>query len=203
MDARDRRKQDQRGQIIVFCCLVAALGMLGASFAAVPLYRMFCQVTGFGGTTQVATAAPDIVLDRKVVVRFDSNVSRELPWRFVPAQRSVKVRLGERTLVAYRATNLSDRPLVGTATFNVTPDKVGSYFDKLQCFCFTEQRLEPGETVDMPVTFFVDPALADDPLLDEVKTITLSYTFYEAKKATAALDAGGASVRQGDAARTN
>lgn len=157
------------------------VGMLGMAYASVPLYEIFCRVTGFGGTTQVATGDADRVLDRTMTVRFDSNVNQELPWKFAPAQRSMPVRVGETNLAFYRATNTGRETLVGTATFNVTPDKAGRYFDKIACFCFTEQVLKPGETVDMPVSFFLDPALADDAKMDGVTTVTLSYTFFRAQ----------------------
>lgn len=161
--------------------LIAAgvvVGMVGMAFAAVPLYELFCQVTGFGGTTQRADFAPDEVLDREVIVQFDSNTNPSLAWEFKPAQRRVRVNVGEPAEIYYVATNLSDTPTTGTATFNVTPETVGGYFMKIQCFCFTEQTLEPGESVEMPVLFYVDPSIADDPNLDYVDTITLSYTFY-------------------------
>jgi cytochrome c oxidase assembly protein subunit 11 len=160
---------------------IVALGMLGMAYAAVPLYQMFCRVTGYGGTVQRAVAPSATVLDRKITVRFDANISG-LGWEFVPAQRTIDVRIGETTLAFYRATNTSDRPLTGTATFNVSPDVTGAYFNKLACFCFTEQRLEPGQTVDMPVSFYVDPAIVTDKDGRWVKEITLSYTFYPVEK---------------------
>ena len=162
------------------------VGMLGMAYASVPLYEIFCRVTGFGGTTQVATAGADRVLDRTMTVRFDSNVNPELPWRFEPAQRAMKLRVGETRLAFYQATNTGSETLVGTATFNVTPNKAGLYFDKIDCFCFTEQVLRPGETVDMPVSFYLDPALAEDRKMDGVTTITLSYTFFRAQDQTKA-----------------
>jgi cytochrome c oxidase assembly protein subunit 11 len=160
--------------------LVLAAAMLGMAYAGVPLYEMFCKATGFGGTTQVATSAPGRVLDRTVNVRFDASRDGNLPWKFEPLQREVQVRLGEEKLIFYRATNLSQRPIVGTATYNVTPEIAGAWFNKIQCFCFTEQLLMPGESVDMPVTFFVDPDMAKDRKYDKVHAITLSYTFFEA-----------------------
>ena len=153
-------------------------GMVGLSYASVPLYRLFCQVTGYGGTTQVATEAPREVLDRVITVRFNADTAPGLAWSFEPVQRDMTVRIGESALAYYRARNLTDRPLVGMATFNVTPDKVGQYFDKIACFCFDQQRLGPGETVDMPVSFFVDPSLARDRGMKDVSHITLSYTFF-------------------------
>ena len=156
-----------------------AAGMVGAAYAAVPLYEVFCQVTGYGGTTQTAEAAPAVTLDRKITVRFNADVGKALPWRFAPAQDRVELKIGEQVLAFYRAKNLSGRTITGTAAFNVTPAKAGQYFNKIACFCFTEQELKAGAEVDMPVTFFIDPAIADDPNLNEVTTITLSYTFFE------------------------
>lgn len=153
--------------------------MVGASFAAVPLYEIFCRVTGFGGTTQIAETTPGNVLQRQMTVRFNADVDRGLPWRFEPVQGRVQLKVGEQRLAFYRARNTTDRVITGSATFNVTPLKAGQYFNKIACFCFTEQRLEPGQEVDMPVSFFIDPAIADDPNLDDVTTITLSYTFYQ------------------------
>jgi cytochrome c oxidase assembly protein subunit 11 len=170
-----------RHRKIVLPLAAMVAGMVMLAYASVPLYRLFCQVTGYGGTTRVANAPPaDGVIERAVTVRFDANVNRELAWSFEPAQASLTVKLGEQGLAFYRATNLSARPLVGTATFNVMPDKAGRYFNKIQCFCFTEQRLEPGESVDMPVLFFIDPEMAKDRHAGSVKTITLSYTFFPA-----------------------
>tara|TARA_R110002073_G_scaffold12942_2_gene55958 strand:- start:448 stop:1035 length:588 start_codon:yes stop_codon:yes gene_type:complete len=160
-------------------------GMIALSFAAVPLYRIFCQVTGFGGTPQIVEAGSVPMLDRQITVRFNADTDRNLGWRFQPVQQSVRLKLGEQALAFYRARNLDDKPIVGTATFNVTPLKAGQYFNKIECFCFTEQRLEPGQSVDMPVAFYVDPRLNDDPSMVNVETITLSYTFYEAVDATA------------------
>jgi cytochrome c oxidase assembly protein subunit 11 len=152
--------------------------MVGLAFAAVPLYRLFCQVTGFGGTTQVAETAPAVAGERVIKVRFNADVQRDLPWRFQPEQREVSLRVGEPGLAFYRAENLSERAVTGAATFNVTPLKAGQYFTKVQCFCFDEQKLAPGETARLGVSFFVDPAILADRNLDEVTTITLSYTFF-------------------------
>lgn len=158
------------------------VGMVGVSFAAVPLYSLFCAVTGFGGTTRQADAAPGASAEhRSFTVRFDSNVSEGLDWKFVPAVNTTKVEVGVENLAFYRATNTSDAPLVGTAAFNVTPHKAGPYFMKIDCFCFTEQVLQPGQTMDMPVQFFLDPELMKDPKMDGVTTVTLSYTFYPAE----------------------
>lgn len=179
-NAARRAKRNRRTAVIT---LAVVFGMVGASFAAVPLYRWFCQVTGYGGTTQRADAASDRILDRVVTVRFDANIDESLGWTFEPAQRSVSVRLGETALVDYTAVNNTAHDTMGTAVFNVTPEAVGRYFSKIQCFCFTEQRLAAGESATLPVLFFVDPALADDPILDYIDTITLSYTFYPANPA--------------------
>lgn len=153
-------------------------GMIMLSFASVPLYRMFCQVTGFGGTTQNAGSLPPVVLDRQVTVTFNADTDPKLPWKFHPLQSSVKVRLGEQMLVAYEAENLSADSITGMATYNVTPFEAGQYFHKIQCFCFNSQTL-PGKTVvKMPVSFYIDPKMNDDPQLNDVKFITLSYTFF-------------------------
>lgn len=153
--------------------------MASLSFAAVPFYDWFCRVTGFGGTTGVASAAPDTILDQTVVVKFDASIERGMPWEFRPTQRQMTVRIGENALAFYEAYNPTDRPVAGTASFNVAPEAAGGYFDKIACFCFTEQVLQPGERVQMPVSFFVDPAIVNDPEGSFVKEITLSYTFYE------------------------
>ena len=163
----------------IFAVALVGCGMLGLSFAAVPLYDLFCRVTGYGGTTQVAASGAGQILDREMVVRFDSSVNRKLPWHFTPEVVKLKVRVGETNLASYTATNQGDAPLVGTATFNVTPDKMGQYFNKIECFCFQEQLLEPGESMSMPVTFYVDPEIINDKYAKEVKTITLSYTFFK------------------------
>lgn len=165
---------------VVLPLVMVVVGMGCVAFASVPLYRLFCQVTGFGGTTQRAEVAPTETADRVVTVRFDATVA-DVPWDFQPEQRAVQVKVGETALIAYRAHNRSQADIVGTATFNVSPPKAGQYFDKLQCFCFSEQVLRAGETVDMPVSFFVDPAILKDRNLDDVNTITLSYTFFRAK----------------------
>ena len=159
------------------------LGMLGMAFAAVPLYQLFCQVTGYGGTTQRSELLADEILDRLVTVQFDSNAAAELGWDFRPRDRRVSVRVGEPIEIVYLATNNSDRPTTGTALFNVTPETVGGYFVKVACFCFTEQTLAPGETAEMPVLFYVDPSIDDHRDLDYVDTITLSYTFFAVPEA--------------------
>lgn len=167
----------RRNAPVVLTSLAAVAAMVGLVAASVPLYDLFCRVTGYGGTTKVADHAATPT-NRPITVRFDASKAKDLPWRFRPAQNKVETHLGEQVLVFYTATNTSDRAVVGTATFNVTPAKAGQYFNKVQCFCFTEQRLEPGQSVEMPVTFFVDPGLALDETTNEVTTITLSYTFY-------------------------
>ncbi|WP_291717754.1 cytochrome c oxidase assembly protein [Magnetospirillum sp. 64-120] len=169
--------QRRRNAPVVLTSLAVVAAMVGLVAASVPLYNLFCRVTGYGGTTKVADHAAQATT-RPITVRFDASKAKDLPWRFKPAQNSVETHLGEQVLAFYTATNQSDHAVVGTATFNVTPAKAGQYFNKVQCFCFTEQRLEPGQSVDMPVTFFVDPALALDETTDDVTTITLSYTFY-------------------------
>ena len=173
----NQRSFDRLG-LTATVCVVFVAGMVGMSFAAVPLYRIFCQVTGYGGTTQQATDAPVRALDREITIRFDGNVANGLGWNFRPRQRHVTLRVGEVGEVAYIAENRMSVPMTGSATFNVTPPIAGAYFNKLACFCFTEQSLAAGQSVDMPVQFFVDPAIAEDHELDYVNTITLSYTFY-------------------------
>ncbi len=173
--------QSARNRRVAVLCSALVAGMVGMSYAAVPLYEIFCQVTGYGGTTQVATDTPDTVLDRRIVVRFDANISKDMEWSFRPAQTSIELKVGETGLAFYRAVSTSDTDTVGTATFNVTPLAAGQYFAKVECFCFTEQKLTAGQTVDMPVTFFVDPEIDNDPDLDKLTTITLSYTFYPAE----------------------
>jgi cytochrome c oxidase assembly protein subunit 11 len=170
-------------QMVAVSAAVVAVLMVGASFAAVPLYRIFCQVTGFAGTTQVADrSAAEIVKpgSRVITVSLIGNVNSQLPWTFAPVNPKVTLRVGQNALVFYRATNNSAEPITGVATFNVTPHKAGPYFAKVACFCFTEQTLKPGESVDMPVTFYIDPEMVKDRNLDEVTDIALSYTFFRA-----------------------
>ena len=173
-----RRAPDRRNQLVLTGLFALVFAMVGLSFAAVPLYDLFCRVTGYGGTTQVADATPDRVLEREIRVRFLADTDRDLPWDFEPVQREVILRVGEPGLAFYTAENLSDRPVTGMAAYNVLPAKAGVYFNKIQCFCFDAQTLAPGESVSMPVYFFVDPAMDDDPNLDEIRTVTLSYTFF-------------------------
>jgi|ERR1043166_6045904 cytochrome c oxidase assembly protein subunit 11 len=174
----DQNRSRRRDFIVAASCGAFVAVMVGAAYAAVPLYTWFCRTTGFGGTPVVAQAGPVQVLDRKVTVRFDANVASGLPWKFEPEQVSIEVRVGEVVTVYYRAVNDSARETVGQASYNVTPTTVGGYFAKINCFCFTEQRLKPHERRDMPVVFYVDPALVGDAEQDDLNTITLSYTMY-------------------------
>ena len=167
-----------RNKVVAWSCFAGFACMVGMSFAAVPLYRIFCQVTGYGGTTQTAEKPSDTVLDRMITVRFDANVDRDLPWKFEPVTRTMKVKIGENALAFYRATNLSDKPVKGTAGFNVTPDTAGVHFRKIECFCFQEQELAAGESVEMPVSFYVDPTIVKDDDAAHLNMITLSYRFY-------------------------
>ena len=169
----------------------AVVFMVGLSFAAVPAYRAFCQITGWGGTVQRAESEANRTLAREMTVRFDATVNQGLEWRFKPEQLSQTLNIGAAGLAFYEAENLTDAPLTGTATFNVSPAKAGLYFRKIECFCFTEQTLQPGEKVSMPVTYFVDPSIAEDKNLDDVQTITLSYTFFEVEKGSTSIAAGG------------
>ncbi len=156
-----------------------AVFMVGLSFAAIPLYEAFCRITGFGGTPLRGDVASERVLDETITVRFDANIDKKLPWTFKPVQTEMTLPIGESGLAFYTATNNSDVPVAGTSTFNVTPLKIGQYFVKMDCFCFTEQVLQPGESVEMPVSFYIDPEIRDDRETEEVQGITLSYTFYE------------------------
>lgn len=168
--------------------LVVVMGSLG--FASVPLYDWFCRVTGFGGTTSVSEVAPEEILDQTIIVRFDASKDRDMPWEFKPVERQMEIRIGETGLAFYEAYNPTDRPVAGTATYNVTPYEAGGFFSKIQCFCFEQQVLQPGERVMMPVTFYVDPEIVNDRDGKHVKQITLSYTFYETElpEVQAALD---------------
>ena len=159
-----------------------AVGMVGLAYASVPLYRLFCQVTGFGGTTQRADIAPETAAEKFITVRFDANTAGSLGWNFHPVQSVMKVKIGEQNIAHYSATNLTDKTVTGSAIFNVTPMEAGAYFNKIQCFCFTQQTLKPGESADFPVDFFVDPAILDDPDSKSISEITLSYTFFPVDK---------------------
>ena len=174
----------KRHLITAFGAFGVILAMAGLTAASVPLYRLFCQVTGYGGTTQIAEDVVPGALDQTIKVRFDASIGDSLPWRFQPVEREIEVRIGEETLAFYRAVNDSDRPIVGSSTFNVTPHKAGPYFSKIDCFCFVEQVLQPGQAVDMPVSFFVDPAILDDVNTRSLTTITLSYTFFMLEEET-------------------
>lgn len=154
-------------------------GMVMLSYAAVPLYRMFCQITGFGGTPMLAERAPDSVVDRTIRVRFNADIDPKLPWVFAPVEREVTVKLGENKLAAFTAENQSAEPIHGVATYNVVPHEMGQYFQKIQCFCFEEQVLQPGQKVNMPVSFFIDPAMLKNPETKGIREVTLSYTFFE------------------------
>jgi len=173
------RRTLTRDAVVASICGFVVVLMVGASYAAVPFYNWFCRATGFNGTTQVATSAPsDAPLQRKIAVRFDANVGPGLPWKFEPEQNEIEVRIGEVVTVFYTVTNQAARATAGQAAYNVAPLTVGAYFQKINCFCFTEQTMGPGEKREMPVVFYVDPALAKDSENDSLKTITLSYTFY-------------------------
>lgn len=171
------RKNARTGLIVI----AVVFGMIGLSFASVPLYNLFCRVTGFGGTTQVSDALPGQVLERTVTIKFNSEAARDMPWDFRPEMREINVKLGARGLTAFHAVNKASEPVTGTAIYNVTPLKAGKYFHKIQCFCFDEQTLAPHEEISMPVMFYVDPKMNEDPNMDDVKAITLSYTFFRAE----------------------
>jgi cytochrome c oxidase assembly protein subunit 11 len=178
----------QRNRRVGFMVLVLPAAMLALGYASVPLYQMFCQVTGFGGTTQRASeqqASAVTVSSRTMSIRFDANVARGMPWQFRPEQVTDTVAVGARDMAIYIARNNSDEPVTGTATFNVEPEYAGKYFNKIQCFCFTEQRLEPHQQIRMPVLYYVDPAILDDPDAKDVEQITLSYTFHPASRENA------------------
>lgn len=186
-DNGDAAKASRNNRRAVIAC-VAALGVMGAITAASPtLYTLFCKATGYGGTTQRADSNTAAAIDRIVTVRFDGNVAPGLPWSFKPDVGKMNVRVGETTLAFYRATNNSDKPVKGHAIFNVTPEAFGAYFNKIECFCFTEQTLQPNQTVEMPVTFFLDPKLVEDKSTAALSELTLSYSFFpsEPKAATA------------------
>ena len=181
---------DHRNRRVGMIALLGAVAMLGMGYAAVPLYDLFCRVTGFGGTTQRATEAEAITAEtlaksaggRTISIRFDGNLATGMPWSFHPERVTDTVAIGQRDMAIYIARNNSDRPVTGTATFNVEPEQAGKYFNKIQCFCFTEQTLRPGQEVRMPVQYYVDPKALDDPNMDGVEQITLSYTFHKAKE---------------------
>lgn len=178
--------QERRYGLTAAACGVFVLTMLGAAFASVPLYDMFCKVTGYGGTPVRADSAPEEAIARTITVRFDGNVANGIGWAFRPEQRQVKVKVGEIHQVNFFAENRTDHVSTGTATFNVTPELTGQYFNKIACFCFTSQTLKPGERVEMPVTFFIDPAIDDNAQARFIDTITLSYTFFPSSDETPA-----------------
>src|SRR5512141_2315892 len=171
----------RRHSILALSLVGLVAGMVGLSFASVPLYRVFCQVTGYGGVPQRAEKAPGEVLDRTVTIRFDGNVDRSLPWTFAPKQHTMDVKIGETALAFFKATNNSSVPVSGQAIFNVAPELAGRYFTKIECFCFKQQTLAPHASVEMPVTFFVDPKIVDDDDTKTIDEITLSYTFYRSE----------------------
>jgi cytochrome c oxidase assembly protein subunit 11 len=193
MSMAQTRAQRQKRNRYIFAGLIGMVLMMnGFAYATVPAYRAFCQKFGFAGTPRVEASAPateNILVERLITIRFNSDIDTSLNWRFKPVQRSIDLHVGETGLAFFEAKNRHETEITGTATFNVTPLKAAPYFVKIQCFCFTEQTLEPGETAQMPVTFYVDPEIAEDKNLDDVKTITLSYTFFRDQDADAAREA--------------
>jgi cytochrome c oxidase assembly protein subunit 11 len=187
----------RRDFAVAFLCGGFAALMVGAAYAAVPLYSWFCRTTGFGGTTQVTNALPTRESARKITVRFDSNVAAGLPWLFEPERRTIDVRLGQVVTIYYKVVNGSARVTIGQAGYNVSPPTVGIYFEKINCFCFTTQTMKPGETRDMAVVFYVDPKLAKDSDQDQLSTITLSYTFYPLRESDEPVAASGVSEKSG------
>ncbi len=187
---RQQPHAGHRDLLVGFLCGGMVAAMIGASYAAVPFYSWFCRTTGYGGTPQVSTSAPMQTSDRTITVRFDSNVAAGLPWRFEPERRSVDVKLGQVVTIYYAVTNEAARPTTGQAGYNVSPPTAGIYFEKINCFCFTEQSMKPGEKRDMAVVFYVDPKLAADSEQDGLNLITLSYTFYPVRPALAPAHAG-------------
>ena len=182
MSKMTHQHRTRRDVIVAASCGVFVALMVGAAYASVPFYDWFCRATGFGGKPQIATSAPHGALGRAVTVRFDANVASGLPWRFEPEQNAIDVKLGEVVTVNFTVTNLSARETVGQAAYNVAPPTTGGYFNKINCFCFTEQRLGPGEKREMPVVFYVDASLGKDTELDDLNTITLSYSFYPVRE---------------------
>ena len=191
-NARAMSAKQRSNLLIAAACVAFFAGMIGMAYAAVPLYKLFCQVTGYGGTTQRAENYADRVLDRTITIRFDANTAGGLPWQFQPTAREITGRIGETLQATYRAVNQFDVPTWGRATFNVTPEMAGAYFNKVECFCFTDTTLAPGESLEMPVVFYVDPDIVDVPELKDIKTITLSYTFFpiEGAKPVASVSEG-------------
>jgi cytochrome c oxidase assembly protein subunit 11 len=185
------RKALRRDMLVATACGAFVACMVGAAFASVPLYNWFCRTTGFAGTPQVAAHAPGEVLGRSLAVRFDSNVAAGLPWKFVPEQNEIKLRIGEVATVRYKVINQAARAIAAQASYNVSPPTVGAYFTKINCFCFTQQTMRPGETREMTVVFYVDPAIVKDHDQDYLNTITLSYTFYRLPERAAPLAQAG------------
>jgi len=171
-----------RQRVVAGAVLATALAMVGMAYAAVPLYKAFCQATGYGGTTQVARQGTDLRGARTLTVRFDTNIASGLPWTLTPETRSIEARTGETQTVFFKVRNLSDKPFSGVAGYNVSPDQSGSYFDKINCFCFSEQHLGPGETAEWPVVFYLDPALEKDETMAHVDSVTLSYVMYPSRR---------------------
>ncbi len=169
-----------RNRKLAFNLLLLATGMLMLAYASVPLYRLFCQVTGFGGTPDIAASAPSNISDRQITIRFNADIDKNLPWAFAPESTTKKVYIGEESLTYYTAENKADAPVTGHAVYNVVPHKAGPYFAKIECFCFQDQTLNAKQSVHMPISFFVDPAILEDPEMRDVDTITLSYTFFKA-----------------------
>jgi cytochrome c oxidase assembly protein subunit 11 len=172
------QKKDRANGVIVASCLAFVAGMTGMAYAAVPLYDMFCRVTGYNGTTKRVEQASDVILDRKIKVTFDANTASDLPWDFKPVQREIELKIGETVQIEFEATNMAKKATTGQAVFNVTPMSAGAYFNKVECFCFTETTLQPGEDMKMPVVFFVDPEIVKAVETKGINTLTLSYTFY-------------------------
>lgn len=173
-----------KNKTTAFKAALVVVFMGSLAWASVPFYDWFCRTTGFGGVTQISTQASDVVLDQTIVVRFDASLEKHMPWQFKPVQQTMELRIGETALAFYQAHNPTDRPVAGTSTFNVVPYAAGAHFNKLECFCFEQQVLQPGETVQMPVSFYVDPAILTDPEAQSIEEITLSYTFYEIELGT-------------------
>jgi cytochrome c oxidase assembly protein subunit 11 len=192
---KNRNELSRRHRAVAFSCAVFVATMVGVSYASVPFYDWFCRVTGFGGVPLIAKEAPAESIARKIHVRFDGNVSGGLPWTFAPEKNEVEVRIGESVLIHYLAASVGSRESVGIASYNVSPPDAASYFNKLQCFCFTDQKLAAGERMEMPVVFFVDPAMDKDPQFNGLETITLSYTFFPSKKAADPVAAAGSDVK--------
>lgn len=183
MSRKNLNNLRNKNRLVGLSVFAVFIFMVGLGFASVPLYKLFCSVTGFGGTIQVSTSLPDTIIDRIITVKFNADTARDLPWNFKPEQRQIDIRPGQKALISYRAKNQSSHPVAGTALYNVSPPKAGRYFHKIECFCFGEQILNPGEDVSMPVVFFIDPKIADDRSMNDVNVITLSYDFFKTESA--------------------